>query len=71
MSVRLSALNMPVPAWSIFIKMDIFSIFLKSVEKIQVYLQSDKNNGKFTWKLYVFMITVRSSYNEKFFTHNL
>jgi hypothetical protein len=26
------------------------SIFRKSVEKIQVWLQSDKNNGYFTWR---------------------
>ena len=26
------------------------SIFLKYVEKIQIYLQPDKNNGYFTWR---------------------
>jgi len=31
------------------------NIFRKSVEKIQVSLQSDKNNGYFTWRpIYLF-----------------
>jgi hypothetical protein len=30
--------------WKIFLKFDL-SIFRKTVEKIQIWLQSDKNNG--------------------------
>jgi hypothetical protein len=46
-----------------------FNTFQKSVEKIQVSLKSEKNNGYFTLKpLFVFYhITLSSSYNEKFF----
>ena len=37
------------------------SIFRKSVEKVQVYLKCDKNNGYFTWRpLYIFFIISRS-----------
>ena len=33
-----------------------FSIFRKSVEKIQVLLKSDKNNGHYTWRTtYIFL----------------
>ena len=45
--VRLSAWNDSTPAGRIFIKLDM-STFLISVEKIQVSLKSDKNNGYFT-----------------------
>jgi len=34
----------------IFKKNWYLSVFLKSVEKIQVPLKSDKNNGYFTWR---------------------
>jgi len=33
------------PTGRIFMKFDIFSIFRKSVEKIEVSLKSDKNTG--------------------------
>jgi len=36
--------------WGIFMKFDIWGIFLKSVGKIQVSLRSDKNNEHFTCK---------------------
>jgi hypothetical protein len=37
------------------------SIFRKSVEKIQVALKSDKNNGYFTWRpMYVYDISLKS-----------
>jgi hypothetical protein len=39
------------------------SIFRKSVEKIQVSLKSDKNNGYFTWRpMYIYdYISLNSS----------
>ena len=42
------------------------SIFRKSVEKIQVSLKYDKNNGHFTWRPgYIYVnISLISSYNE-------
>jgi len=45
------------------------SIFLKSVEKIQVSLQSDKNNGYFTRRtIYIYYhISLSSSQNAKMF----
>jgi len=45
------------------------SIFRKSVEKIQVSLQSDKNNGYFIWRpVYINdNILLSSSYTEKCF----
>jgi hypothetical protein len=49
--------------------------FPKSVEKIQVLLKSDKNNGCFTWRpIYIFDYTCRSikySQSEKCFRQNL
>ena len=37
-------------AWNL-----ILGVFRKSVEKIQVSLKSDKNNGYFTWKpIYIY-----------------
>ena len=47
-SVRLSAWNNSAPIKRIFMTFDI--IFRKSVDKIQVSLKSDKNNGYFTWR---------------------
>jgi hypothetical protein len=39
--------------WRIFMKF--FSIFRKFVEKIQIPLKSDKNNGYVTWRpIYIF-----------------
>jgi hypothetical protein len=41
--------------WTYFHDMWFFIIFWKSVQKIQISLISDKNNGYFTWRpLYVF-----------------
>jgi len=42
---------------SIFMKFGIFSNYRKSVKKIQVSLQSDKNDRYFTWRhVYIFII---------------
>ena len=47
-------------------------IFRKSVEKIQVSLKSDKNNGHFTWRpTYISYICLNSSYNQKCFRQKL
>ena len=46
MSVRPSAWRNLAPTGQIFMK---FDIFWKSVQKIQVSLKSDNNNGYFTW----------------------
>ena len=37
--------------WTNFHEIWYLMIFRKSVEKIQVWLKSDKNNGYFTWRL--------------------
>jgi hypothetical protein len=53
-----SARNNADPPGRIFMKC-VFSIFKKSVEKIQVSLKSDKNNGHFTSRptdIYIFVI---------------
>jgi hypothetical protein len=42
--------NNSAPAGWIFMKFDTWFFFSKSVEKIQVSLKSDKNNGHFTWR---------------------
>jgi hypothetical protein len=38
----------------------IFEYLKKNVEKIQVELKSDNNNGQFTWRQYTFFIISRS-----------
>jgi hypothetical protein len=44
----------------------------KSIEKIEVWLKSDNNNGYFTWRsTYIYDISLNSSYNENFFRQNL
>jgi hypothetical protein len=48
MSIRLSARNKPAPTGMIFTKFYILSIFRKTVQKIQISLPSDKDNGYFT-----------------------
>ena len=48
--VRLSVYKPSATGW-IFIKYDIMSFFWQSVEKIQVSLKSDKNNGYFPFKM--------------------
>ena len=47
--------------------------FQKPVEKIQVPLNSDKNNRYFTWRpIYIYdNISLSSSQTEKYFTHKL
>jgi hypothetical protein len=51
----LSAWNSWASTGRIFMKFDIWVFLGKSVEKIQVSLELDKNNGYFTWRpLYVF-----------------
>jgi len=47
MSVCLSAWNNSAPTGRIFMKFDITNFLEKPVEKIQVSLKSDKNNGYF------------------------
>jgi hypothetical protein len=58
--------------WRIFMK-SFMSIFQKSVEKIQVSLQSDKNNGYFTRRpIYIVdHISLSSCLNEKWFMRKL
>jgi hypothetical protein len=55
-----------------FHKILYWSIFRKSVEKIQVSLISDKNNGYFTWRpMYTYdHISLSPSQNEKCFGQN-
>ena len=54
-SVLLSARNKSAPIGQIFIKFDIWIFFRKCVEKIQVILKSNKNNGYVTWRpIYLF-----------------
>jgi len=56
MSVRPSACNNSARTGRIFIKFDIWGFFRKSVEKIQVSLNSDKNKGYCTWRpIYIFL----------------
>jgi hypothetical protein len=64
-------------------KFDVLSIIPKPVEKIQVSLKSDKNNGHFTWRLlyitlhyitlhYTYLLKMRNVSNkhkEKLNTH--
>jgi hypothetical protein len=51
-SVRLSAVG---SHWTDFHDIWYFSIFRKSVEKIQILLKSDKNNRHYTWRpVYIF-----------------
>jgi hypothetical protein len=58
----LSAWNNSAPTGRIFIKFDTWIFLRKSVEKIQVWLKFDKNNGHFTWKpMYIYDTTLNSS----------
>ena len=50
-SIRLAIWNNPVPTGRIFHRIRYLSFFRKTVEKIQVSLKWDKNNGYFTWRL--------------------
>ena len=42
--------RLPLEAFSLSLVLFKLSTFRKSVEKIQVFLNSDKNNGCFTWR---------------------
>jgi hypothetical protein len=59
--------------WMDFHEIWYLSIFLKSVEKTQVSLKSDKNNEYFTWRpTYIYGdISLNFSYNEKGFGQTL
>jgi hypothetical protein len=58
MSVRLSPWNNTTPIGRIVIKFWYLSIFRKSVEKIKVPLELNKNNGYFTWRpIYVILVS--------------
>ena len=53
-------------------KFVILSVFRKYVEKIQVSLKSDKNNEYFTWRpIYIFITSLNSSQNDKYFLQKL
>jgi hypothetical protein len=48
--------------WTDFYEFDIWEFFEKSVEKIQVSLKSDKNNGYFIWTpMYIYNNSLNSS----------
>jgi len=51
-------LNRKYPTEQIFTKFDI-RVFRKSVEKIQVSIKSDKNNGHFTGRQWTFIMISR------------
>ena len=54
--------------WTDFHKIWYFSIFRKTVDKIQVLLKSDKNNGYFSYRpMYIYNTSPNSSYNQKRF----
>ena len=55
-SVRMEQLD---SHWTDFDEFWYFRFFLKSVEKIQVYLKSGKNNGYFTQRFFTFMTISR------------
>ena len=59
-SVRPSACNNSVPLWTDFHEILVFENFSKSVEKIQVSLQSKKNNGTLHEDQYTLLIISRS-----------
>jgi hypothetical protein len=47
-------------------------ILRKSIQKIQVSLKSDKNDGYFTWRpMYIYDISLNSSSNDKYFRQKL
>ena len=73
MSVRPSAWNNSAPTGRIFMKFDIWLFFENSVGKVQVSINSDKNNRYLTWRpIYIFdHISLNSSWNEKRFTQKM
>jgi hypothetical protein len=70
LSVRMEKLG---SHWTDFPGISHFSIFRKSVEKIQISLTSDTNNGNCIWRHVCIYgsISLNSSYYEKRFTQNL
>jgi hypothetical protein len=72
-SIRLSVRTVKLGShWTDLHEIWYLGIFRKSVEKIQVSLKSDNNNGYFTWRpRYTYNILLNSSENEKFFTKKL
>jgi hypothetical protein len=59
LSVCLSAWINSAPRCTDFEEILYLRLFRKSVEKIPVSLKSDKNNGYFTWRLFIFMTISR------------
>jgi hypothetical protein len=58
--------------WKNFHENSYLRISRISVEKIQVLIKSDKNNGYFTWRLtHICDISLNSAYNEKCFIQNI
>ena len=59
--------------WTNFHEIWYLGISRKSMQKFEYSLNSDKNNGYFTWKpMYIFNnILLNTSYNEKFCRQNL
>jgi hypothetical protein len=73
-SIRLSAWNISAPAGRICVKFDIwfFFFFGKSVQKLQVSLESDEKNGTLREDQYTFLLYLaQSSWNEKHFRRKL
>ena len=61
-SVRPPAWNVSAATGRIFMAVDIWAFFEKSVEKIQVSLKPDQHNGHFTWRpVYFCGISLNSS----------
>jgi hypothetical protein len=58
-SVFLSAWNNSAVIGQIAMKFEISLFVLKSVEKVQVSLKSEKSNGYFIWRLFTFVIISR------------
>jgi len=65
-----STWNKSDPTGPIFMKYDIWVFFQKSVERIQLSLKSDKNNGYFSWISMDICdhISLSSSWNDKNFS---
>ena len=55
--------------WEDFHEIWNLSDFRKYVDKINIVLKYDKNNGRFTWRpMYTFdNVSLNSSFNEKYF----
>jgi hypothetical protein len=65
MHVRMEQL---VSHWTDFHEIWYLSILRKHVKKIQISLESDKNNGYFAWRpVYIYDNSLNSSQNEKGF----